>query len=103
EYIGADVPSFSRRTSSVTLPITAISFTDDELLSDASMAALERWYEAASLVPLRMTPADLDVDRVGHHGFLRPVHRADWDRLVLPALAVQGVAPRAASEADRRR
>ncbi|MGL5818720.1 MAG: alpha/beta hydrolase family protein [Phycicoccus sp.] len=89
EYIGADVPSFSRRAASVTLPITAISFTDDELLSGASMVALERWYRSASLVPLRMTPADLDVDRIGHHGFLRPVHRVDWDRLVLPALAAR--------------
>ncbi|MGL4175105.1 MAG: alpha/beta hydrolase family protein [Dermatophilaceae bacterium] len=88
EYIGADVPSFSRRTASVTLPITAISFTDDELLSGASMVALEQWFAGASVVPVRMTPADLGVDRVGHHGFLRPPHRADWDRLVLPALAV---------------
>ncbi|MGL5850255.1 MAG: alpha/beta hydrolase family protein, partial [Phycicoccus sp.] len=90
EYIGADVPSFSHRTASVTLPITAISFADDELLSEASMATLERWYSGASLAALRMTPADLDVDRVGHHGFLRPVHRPDWDRLVLPALAARG-------------
>jgi predicted alpha/beta hydrolase len=89
EYIGADVPSFSRRTASVTVPLTTFSFTDDELLTGASMAALERWYGGADVAPMRMKPADLGVERVGHHGFFRPALRDHWDRLVLPALATR--------------
>jgi predicted alpha/beta hydrolase len=86
-YLGADVRDAADRFREVTVPITTLSFTDDELLSGASMRALEEWYVAAPVEARRFAPADLGVERVGHHGFFRAAHRPAWDQLVLPALA----------------
>lgn len=88
-YLGVDVPDASARFAEVILPVRTLHFTDDELLSGASMRALEEWYAGADLESSRLTPAELGVDRVGHHGFFRPSFRDAWDTHVLPRLAVR--------------
>ena len=86
-YLGVDVPDAAARFREVTVPISTLAFEDDELLSAASMRALEEWYVAAPLESRRLSPADLGVARVGHHGFFRSAHRDLWGAHVLPALA----------------
>ncbi len=75
------------RVAELEVPITALSFTDDELLSAASHHALEQLYAAAPVEAHRLSPADLGVERVGHHGFFRAAMAPAWDQVVLPHLA----------------
>ncbi len=84
EYLGVDVPNAAERFASVTTPMTALSFTDDELMSEGSIADLHDRFVNADQVRQRYTPAQLDVDRMGHHGFFRARHQDLWDELVLP-------------------
>jgi predicted alpha/beta hydrolase len=86
DYLGVDVPRAAERFSSVTTPMTVLSFTDDELMSAASIAALHDRFVNADQVRQRYTPEQLDVSRMGHHGFFRARHHHLWDDLVLPYL-----------------
>ena len=87
DAMGADVPNVAERFASVTSPITSITFTDDQLLSQANFADLHDRFVNADQVRQRYSPAQLEVDRMGHHGFFRARHQDLWDELVLPFLA----------------
>ena len=87
DYLGVDVPNAAERFASVTTPMTVLSFTDDELMSEASIADLHDRFVNADQVHQRYTPAQLEVPRMGHHGFFRARHADLWDELVLPYLA----------------
>ena len=86
EYLGVDVPNAADRFASVTTPMTSLSFTDDELMSAASIADLHDRFVNADRVHQRYTPSQLEVERMGHHGFFRARHQDLWDELVLPYL-----------------
>ena len=90
EYLGVDVPNAADRFASVTTPMTVLSFTDDELMSDASIADLHDRFVNADQVRQRYTPEQLEVPRMGHHGFFRARHQDLWDELVLPYLPMGG-------------
>jgi predicted alpha/beta hydrolase len=87
DYLGVDVPRAAERFASVTTPMTVLSFTDDELMTGASIADLHDRFVNADQVRQRYSPAQLEVGRMGHHGFFRARHQALWDELVLPYLA----------------
>ena len=72
----------------VATPITALSFTDDEMMSEASIRGLHAAYTGAPVELRRVSPGDLDLPRIGHFGAFRREMRAPiWERLVLPELA----------------
>ena len=84
DYLGVDVPNAAERFASVTTPMTVLSFTDDELMSRASIADLHDRFVNADQVHQRYSPAQLEVPKMGHHGFFRARHQDLWDELVLP-------------------
>jgi predicted alpha/beta hydrolase len=75
------------RYTGIAHPITSISFTDDELMSERSIASLHAFYCTAPRQMQRYAPADLGLRRIGHFGFFR-TDKADalWP-LLLPELA----------------
>ena len=87
DYYGIDVPRLQDRLDEVTVPIAALSFEDDELLSRTSIEALNELFRRAPLTHEHHAPGDLDARRIGHHGFFRPRHRTAWEKLVRPQLA----------------
>ena len=87
DYLGVDVPHAAERFAEVTTPMTVLSFTDDALMSEASIADLHDRFRNADQVRQRYSPAQLEVERMGHHGFFRARHQDLWDELVLPYLA----------------
>ena len=90
DAMGADVPNVAERFASVTTPITSLTFTDDQLLSEANFADLHDRFVNADRIHQRYSPAQLEVERMGHHGFFRARHQDLWDELVLPYLAIAG-------------
>ncbi|MEO6509926.1 MAG: alpha/beta hydrolase [Nocardioides sp.] len=86
DAMGVDVPNAADRFASVTTPITSLTFTDDQLLSEANFADLHDRFVNADQVRQRYSPAQLEVPRMGHHGFFRARHQDLWDELVLPYL-----------------
>jgi predicted alpha/beta hydrolase len=87
EYLQADHPDAARRFAEVELPFHSVSFTDDEVLSADSVEHLNSWYSGADLVHQRVSPDQLGLGRIGHHGFFRPDRAPHWDELVVPRIA----------------
>jgi hypothetical protein len=48
---------------------------------------LNGWYTGSRQVHQRFTPEQLEVERVGHHGFFRAEFAPLWDELVVPWVA----------------
>ena len=88
EYLKADHPDAPELFAAVTAPITALSFTDDEVLSSASTRFLLGLYTGSEQVHRELAPSDVGVERIGHHGFFRKQHGDLWDELVVPSIAV---------------
>jgi predicted alpha/beta hydrolase len=85
-YLEADHPDRSQRFASVNVPILSLSFTDDELLTKESIDSIHRWFTGTSVDRRHLSPADLGVDWMRHHGFFRPRHARLWGELLLPFL-----------------
>jgi predicted alpha/beta hydrolase len=83
-YLQVDHPDAAEQYASVKVPLISISFTDDELLSGASIQALNNRYVNAEQVHQRFSPEQLDGRSIGHHGFFRRSNEDLWDELVLP-------------------
>jgi predicted alpha/beta hydrolase len=84
------VPRIRERVAHVTTQVTSMWFTDDELLTADAIDAMDALYVGTSVERLRLDPAELGVERVGHHGFFRESNRALWQSLLLPRLATLG-------------
>lgn len=85
-YLEADHPDRAQRSAALTAPVLALSFTDDELLARESVDALHRWFTGAVVHRRHLSPEELGVPRMRHHGFFRRQHAHLWDDLVLPFL-----------------
>lgn len=71
EYAAGAEPGAAALFAKVTTPITSLSFTDDEMMSERSIAVLHAAYANAPVTLRRFAPPDLGVERVGHFGFFR--------------------------------
>ncbi|MBZ4416926.1 alpha/beta fold hydrolase [Myxococcus sp. RHSTA-1-4] len=61
-------------------PLRLYSFTDDEYAPERSVRALLEYYPRAPREHLRLTPAQLGLERIGHFGWFRSsMPRAAWD------------------------
>lgn len=74
--------------SDVKLPITALSFTDDEFMSARNIEALHASYRNANRSMIRMDPTEWDLKRIGHFGFFRSAIGVRlWERVISPVLS----------------
>lgn len=85
--VGVEGPFAREGFASVRLPITSLSFTDDEMMSARNIQALHGQYTAACKKMTRIAPADAGMRRIGHFGFFRAQsEEALWTRYLLPEL-----------------
>lgn len=81
EYcVGAEGAAVRARFAEMTVPLTSISFTDDEMMSAANTESLHGFFQGAPRSMRRLSPAELGLPRVGHFGFFRA--EALWGRLL---------------------
>ncbi len=71
----------------VTTPITALSFTDDEMISAANAKLMHDFYCNAPQQRLRFTPQELGVKHIGHFGIFRRSCQHLWPELLLTKLS----------------
>jgi len=84
---GAEGPAVRAAYAAVRVPITSLSFTDDEMMSARNVQAIHDQYTGAAVTRVRLSPADVGVDRIGHFGCFRPAMAAPlWEGHLLPAL-----------------
>lgn len=84
---GAEGAPVRAAFAAVRLPIHAVSFTDDELMSRRNVEAIHAQYTGAAVTARRLAPADLGVRRIGHFGcFKADLAGPLWQGHLLPAL-----------------
>lgn len=88
DYAAGVVPGARARYESVSTPMTALSFSDDEMMSDASIRSLHDFYRGTAPRMLRLSPANAGVARIGHFGFFRGGMETHWRNHLLPEIVV---------------
>ncbi|MBA3848571.1 MAG: alpha/beta hydrolase [Opitutus sp.] len=74
--------------AAVRTPITALSFTDDEMMSARNIERLHATYANAPRRMVRLAPAEVGAKRIGHFGFFRREFQETlWRRHLLSELA----------------
>lgn len=85
---GAETRSVATAYANLQVPITSLSFTDDELMSERNIVALHALYTTARPAMTRVAPADAGLKRIGHFGFFREQYREPlWERYLSPLIA----------------
>ena len=85
--MGAEGEAVREAYSAVRTPITAISFTDDEMMSGRNTESLHGFYRAAPQTAKRIAPTQIGVERIGHFGFFRRQFAESlWAPYLLPDL-----------------
>lgn len=75
DYAAGDGPAVRELYEAVTTPITAFSFTDDEMMSEDSIRTIHELYLNAPRTMRRLAPDEIGVPRVGHFGAFRDTLR----------------------------
>ena len=89
--VGAEGERMKAMFASVKAPITAISFEDDEMMSEAGTRSLHAMFTGAEVRHLRIPAPRPREGRIGHFGFFRrPMEAALWRGVARPLLAEQG-------------
>jgi predicted alpha/beta hydrolase len=88
--VGAEGPRVRELYARVTAPITSLSFTDDEMMSERNTESLHGFYVTAPTTMRRIAPASVGMPRIGHFGFFRPASRVPlWEAVLRPELALR--------------
>lgn len=82
--VGAEGSAVEAEYTALKLPIHALAFDDDEMMSRKGIATLHGLFENADVTLQHIRPADVGVKRIGHFGFFRPsIGRPIWESLFL--------------------
>lgn len=76
------VPQARERLRRFDRPMLMWSFTDDDFAPIGAVRAFERSLKLAPLTHVRVAPADVRLERIGHFGFFREPMQPAWDRVV---------------------
>jgi predicted alpha/beta hydrolase len=71
DYLGVEGADVRDQLARVTVPITALSFQDDEMMTLRGTRALFDLYAGSKVDIQRVRPADVGVRSIGHLGFFR--------------------------------
>lgn len=78
EYMVDHHPEFADRFAGVEVPLTSISFTDDETMSARATRHLESWYSGAQLQTRRFEPTELETSHITHMGPIKSRNAQIW-------------------------
>jgi len=89
--VGAEGPAVAQSYGAVRFPVLALSMADDELMTLRGTHNLVNLYANAERRVESITPADLQVRRIGHFGFFRDQFRQSlWPRAAAAFSALGG-------------
>lgn len=85
---GVEAQSVATAYANLQVPITSLSFTDDELMSERNIVALHDLFTTSRPAMTRVAPADAGLRHIGHFGFFREKHRESlWERYLSSLIA----------------
>lgn len=84
--IGCEGDWLRERFANVTIPMTGIAFSDDDMMSMKNVEILHSFFTAAEKKMVTVTPEDIGQKRIGHIGWHKARYRKLWESYFLPAL-----------------
>lgn len=85
--VGVEGEALREQFASVTVPITAVSFADDEMMSKRNTESIHSFYCNAPLTMQRIDPSDVGESQIGHLGWFRERYQESlWRGVLLPLL-----------------
>ncbi|SDU32696.1 alpha/beta hydrolase family protein [Halopseudomonas salegens] len=91
EYaVGVEGESLRQQFAAVQVPISAIAFTDDEMMSETNTQSMHSFFAQTDVNMQRIDPADIGERNIGHLGWFREQYRDTlWQGTLLPLLQAQ--------------
>jgi predicted alpha/beta hydrolase len=88
EYaVGVEGAEVRAQFAAVHIPITSLSFTDDEFMSARNTESIHSFYTNSPKSMKRIAPQDIGVERIGHFGFFNARFEPTlWREHLLPEL-----------------
>lgn len=88
EYaIGVEGPAARAQFAALSIPITSLSFTDDEFMSARNTESMHSFYASSPKSMKRIAPRDIGAKRIGHFGFFDArFEQTLWETYLLPEL-----------------
>ena len=88
EYAAGVEPGARELYASVRTPITSISFTDDDFMSERNIDSIHDLYSGVERRRIRIRPDEVGERSIGHFGcFRRRFEASLWRKVLLPELA----------------
>lgn len=84
--VGYEGTWLAERYAAVTMPITAIEFSDDEMMSSKSLDKLHGFFTHASVTRVVATPEQIGTRKIGHIGWSKKSFRALWENVIRPQI-----------------
>jgi len=85
--VGVEGPEVRAQYAALRIPITSLSFADDEFMSLKNTRSLHDCYQSAQRCMKRIAPADVGARRIGHFGFFNSRFQDSlWQAYLLPEL-----------------
>ncbi len=85
--VGVEGPEIRQRYADVSTPITSISFSDDEMLSERNINALHAFFNQDHVTMVRLSPQEIGEKFIGHLGWFREKFKQSiWTGEILPRL-----------------
>ncbi len=85
-YLVGVMPEHAATYASVRIPVTSLSFTDDDMIPEPAIRDVEQRLTGARLEALRVDPEAYGLKSIGHMGFFRSKSAPVWEREILPLL-----------------
>lgn len=86
DYLFGPAPEKRALFENFSVPLTSLSFSDDEVMSRAGTDHLLSFYTGTAITDLHLTPESTGLPRVGHMGFFQQRSRPAWEGTLLPLL-----------------
>lgn len=69
--IGVEASDVRTKFETFIVPLTSISFTDDEMMSEKNVLTFLQLFKSAKIQNLRLNPRDYGIKKIGHFNFFR--------------------------------
>lgn len=86
--VGVEGKELEARFARVSVPITSLSFSDDEMMSARNIETLHGFFTGAPKKMITVRPDDIDRKRIGHIGWHKEKFRPLWERFIKDELVV---------------
>lgn len=90
DYLLGHYPEHREKFAHFSVPLTSISFSDDETMSAGATEHLLSFYAGTEVDNVRLTPQEVGHTQIGHMNFFREGYENVWHSTLVPLISSRG-------------